>query len=84
MDLNSGSVTLVHVLRMAGGGLEFYIVQKLQILSDAGTCPKPHSQWPHGSILDAWSTFFYILSEKKKNKHQIWQVHSFKVSKETE
>ena len=41
-----------NVLRMAGGVLEFVRVQKSQVLSDTGTCLKPHSQCPPSSILD--------------------------------
>ena len=42
-----------NVLRMAGGVLEFVRVQKSQVLSDTGTCLKPHLQWLPNSILDA-------------------------------
>ena len=39
------------VLRMAGDVLESDPVQKIQVLSDAGTCLRPHPQWALDSIL---------------------------------
>ena len=41
------------ILRMAGGVLEYDVVQKIQILSDTGMCLKSHAQWPPRSILNA-------------------------------
>ena len=40
------------ILRMIGV-LECDIVQEIQVLSDTGTCLKPHLQWLPSSILDA-------------------------------
>ena len=52
------------VLRMAVGVLESDTVQKIQVLSIAGTCLKPHPQWPPSSILNGWTTAtpFWVLN----------------------
>lgn len=55
-DLETKVCAAAAVLRMAGGALESDNVQKIQVLSDAGTCLKPHPQWPPSSVLDACST----------------------------
>ena len=49
------------VLSMAGDTLVFDTVQKIQVLSDAGTCLKPQ---PPGCVLDAWTTVtsFWFLN----------------------
>ena len=31
--------------RMAGGTLAFDLIQKIPVLSNAGTCLQPHPQW---------------------------------------
>lgn len=42
-----------YFLKTAGGVPELDAVQKTQVLSDVGTCLKPHLQWPPSSMLDA-------------------------------
>ena len=49
---------------MAGGILAFDMIQKIRVLSNAGTCLQPCPQWSHDSLNHSYtiSIFQIILS----------------------
>ena len=66
------------VLRMSGGVFESDTVQKIQVLSDGGTCLKPYPQWPSSSSLDAWTAITpFLLFKRVKANVQWLEGHEF-------
>lgn len=49
------------VLGMDSGILEYDKVKKIEVLSDAETCLKPHLQWPPSSVLNSCTSYSILI-----------------------